>query len=82
MSKEEYVLQKSEPESDVVAHADVVTHVDVVAKQMWWLIGSAPDFCGRSPGFESAFYHNDPDGLRDHCVILKKNLRVEGETST
>ena len=46
-------------------------YVDVVAHlQMWWLIGSAPDFWGRGPGFESGIYHNDPDALQDHCVIL------------
>ena len=30
---------------------------------MWWLIGSAPDFWGRSPGFASGIYHNDPNAL-------------------
>ena len=46
---------------------------------MWWLIGSAPDFWGRGPGFESGIYHNDHDALQDHCVLLL-NLRVEGGT--
>ena len=36
---------------------------------MWWVIGSAPDFWGRSPGFESGIYHDDPDALQDHCEI-------------
>ena len=31
--------------------------------------GSAPDFLGRGPGFESGIYHNDPDALKDHCEI-------------
>ena len=22
-------------------------------RKMWWLIGRAPDYCGKSPGFES-----------------------------
>ena len=37
--------------------------------EMWWLIGSAPDFWGRVPGFESGISHNDPDALQDYCVI-------------
>ena len=45
---------------------------------MWWLIGSAPDFWGRGPGFESGFSHNDPDALQDqdHCDNVE-NLRVD-----
>ena len=46
---------------------------------MWWLIGSAPDFWGRCPGFESGISHNDPDALQDHCDQVE-NLRVENET--
>ena len=46
---------------------------------MWWLIGSAPDFWGRGPGFESGISHNDPDALQDHCDKVE-NLRVERET--
>ena len=46
---------------------------------MWWLIGSAPDFWGRGPGFESGIYHNDPDALQDHCVILSKISGKRGE---
>ena len=46
--------------------------------EMWWLVGSAPDFWGRGPGFESGISHNDPGALQDHCVILYI-LRVEGE---
>ena len=42
---------------------------------MWWLNGNAPDFWGKSPGFESGITHNDPDALQDHCVIRKN---VEG----
>ena len=46
---------------------------------MWWLIGSAPDFWGRGPGFKSGISHNDPDALKDHCDKVE-NLRVERET--
>ena len=28
-------------------------------EKMWWLIGSAPDFKGRGPEFESGISHND-----------------------
>ena len=38
--------------------------------EMWWLIGSAPDFWGRSPGFESGISYDDPGALHDHYVIL------------
>ena len=31
--------------------------------EMWWLIGSAPDFCGGGPGFEFGISHNDPGAL-------------------
>ena len=31
--------------------------------KMWWLIGSAPDFWGRGPGFEFSISYNDPDAL-------------------
>ena len=48
--------------------------------EMWWLIGSAPDFLGRGPGFESDLSHNDPDALQDHSDKEEKNLRVERET--
>ena len=41
--------------------------------EMWWLNGSAPDFWGRGPGFESDISHKDPDVLQDYCVILWKN---------
>ena len=37
----------------------------------WWLIGSAPNFWGRGPEFESSVSHNDPDALQDHCEIVK-----------
>ena len=48
---------------------------------MRWLIGSAPDFRGRDPRFESSISHNDRDELQDNCVIkVEKNLRVEKET--
>ena len=40
---------------------------------MWWLIGSAPYFLGRSPGFESDISHN-PEALQD-----VDNLRVDRE---
>ena len=38
--------------------------------EMWWLIGRAPDFWGRGPGFESGIFHNDPDALQDHYVKM------------
>ena len=25
---------------------------------------------GGGPGFESGIFHNDPDALQDHCVIM------------
>ena len=53
---------------------DVMAHLE-----MLWLIGSAPDFWGRGPGFESGISHNDPDALQDHCDQVE-NLRVENET--
>ena len=37
--------------------------------EMWWLIGSAPDFGGRSPWFESGISLIDPGALQGHCVI-------------
>ena len=40
--------------------------------QMWWLIGSAPDFWDRGSGFESGIYHKDSDALQDHCEIKQK----------
>ena len=43
---------------------------DVVANlEMGWLIGSAPDFWGRGPGFESGISHNDPDALRIFVIM-------------
>ena len=41
----------------------------IIFKEMWWLIGSAPGFGGRGPGFKSSISHNDPDALQEHCVI-------------
>ena len=35
-----------------------------------FFVGSATDFWGRGPGFESGFSHNDPGALQDHCAIL------------
>ena len=32
--------------------------------------GSAPDFWGRCPGFDSGIAHNDCDALQDLCVIM------------
>ena len=46
---------------------------------MWWFIGSAPDFWGRVPGFESAVSNNNPDALQDHCVIMKNNSGWRGK---
>ena len=48
----------------------------IFSKEMWWLIGSAPDFLGRGPGFESGTSHSDCDALQDHCVIMHK-LRID-----
>ena len=36
----------------------------------WWLIDCVPDFWGRGPGFASGIFHDDPDALQDHCVIM------------
>ena len=52
------------------------------SKEMWWLIGSSPDFWGsRGPGFESGISHM----ILGRCRIIVqycKHLRVEGGTST
>ena len=48
-----------------------------VPKIRWWLIGSAPDFRSRGPGFGSGTSHNDPDTLQDHCVKCRKSLGRE-----
>ena len=47
---------------------------------MSWLIGNAPDFWDRGPGFESGIYHNDPDALQDYCEIMycRKSQGREG----
>ena len=47
---------------------------------MWWLISIAPDFRGQRSGFESGISHNDPDALKDHCVIGNVKLREGRET--
>ena len=31
---------------------------------MWWLIGSASDFWGKGPGFESGISHKDSDAMQ------------------
>ena len=41
---------------------------------MCWLIGKAPDFWGRSSGFESGNSHNDLGALQDHCIILYSKI--------
>ena len=41
-----------------------------------WLTGSAPDFWGRGPGFESGISHSDPDALQDQC---RKSQGREGD---
>ena len=51
----------------------IVIHLNMKHLEMWWLNGSAPDFWGRGPGFESDISHKDPDVLQDYCVILWKN---------
>ena len=51
----------------------------IFLSEMWWLIGSAPDFWGRGPGFESGTSHNDSDALQDHCEIMQK---VSGQRGT
>ena len=38
---------------------------------MWWLNGSAPDYWGRGPGFESGISHDDSNALQDYCVKLQ-----------
>ena len=45
-----------------------------------WLIGSAPDFRGRCPGFESGFSHNDPDALRENYPRNKKKIKKQNKT--
>ena len=49
----------------------------VVLMEMWWLLGSVPDFWGRGPGFESGISLNDIGALQDHCdaknIIQKIN---------
>ena len=57
----------------------LVTKKIYISSEMWWLIGSAPDFWGRGPGIESGISHNDPDALQDHCDKVE-NLREERET--
>ena len=48
---------------------------------MWWLIGSAPDFWGRGPGFESGVSHNDPDACAAGSLCNNvEQLRVERST--
>ena len=42
---------------------------------MWWFIGSAPDFWGRGPGFESGISINVPDVLQEHCL----NVEISGK---
>ena len=37
--------------------------------KMWWLIGSAPYYWSRSPGFNFGISHNDTGALQDHCGI-------------
>ena len=49
--------------------------------EMWWLIGSAPDFSGKCPGFESGISHNDSDALQDHCVIIQNISEMRGKPS-
>ena len=49
-----------------------------LCSEMWWLIGSAPGFWGRGPGFESGFSRNDPDALQVHCVYCRKSQGREG----
>ena len=51
---------------------------EIFFMELWWLLGSAPDFCGRGPGFDSGFSLNDLHALQDHCVIMKKTLGWEG----
>ena len=43
--------------------------------EMWWLIGSAPDFCGGGPGFESGISHNDPWGA---AGSLSNTVKTQG----
>ena len=65
--------------------AGVVASVVVCSKTMWLMLvmmmrgsegegncgpGSALDFWGKGPRFESGIYYKDPDALQDHCVIM------------
>ena len=49
--------------------------------EMWWLIGSAPDFWGRDPAFEFGISHKDPDALQDHCEIKQKISELRGKAT-
>ena len=42
-------------------------------KEMWWLIGSAPDFWGSGPGFESGISHSgkNSEDRQSPCVYCK-----------
>ena len=40
--------------------------------EMWWLIGSAPDFWGRGPGFESGM-------ILMRCRIIVIKQKISGE---
>ena len=51
----------------------------VAPREIWWLIGSAPDFWSRVTGFESRISHNDPDKLQDNCVLIKKISGYRGK---
>ena len=54
-------------------YGDVMVHLE-----MWWLIGSALDFWGSGPGFESDISHNGPTVHQDSG--LSGNLRAERKT--
>ena len=43
--------------------------------------GSALDFWGKGPRFESGIYYKDPDALQDHCVIMKKISLQRGKST-
>ena len=68
---------------NLTIHAHVLTNYrchKIKHLEMWWLFGSAPDFWGRSPGFESDVSHSDPDNGLD--VTLAGCSKLVGITTT
>ena len=49
--------------------------------EMWWLIGSALDFWGSGPGFESDISHNGPTVHQDNVEISGQREKHTSETT-